>query len=57
MESLNLIDNNLKFKYLNFEEVNNEYIAVLTDSAGDAVVKGYGKTKIAALDDMHSCLI
>ncbi len=57
---MNLLKENsteTSFKYLKFEEVDNQFVAVLIDKVGDEIVKGYGKTKIAAIDDLHSCLI
>lgn len=47
----------INFKYLRFDEVDNQFIAILIDKVGDEVVKGYGITKIEAINDLHSCLI
>ena len=46
-----------KFKYLKFEENEDGFTAILIDKKGDQIIMGYGKTKITALDDLHSCLI
>ena len=57
MKLTELISEKVKFKYLKFEENKDEFIAILIDEKGDKIVMGYGKTKITALDDLHSCLI
>ncbi len=57
MNSLKTTISELNFKYLKLEEVDNRFTAILIDKVGDEVVKGYGATKIAAIDDLHSCLI
>jgi hypothetical protein len=51
----NIIETN--FKYLKFEEVDTQFVAILIDKVGDEIVKGYGATKIEAINDLHSCLI
>ena len=57
MESLNLIVDSTNFKHLKFDEINGRYIATLIDNVGFEIVKGYGETKVAAINDLHSCLI
>jgi len=44
-------------KYLKFESQNDEFIATLTDDHNYEILKGYGKTKIDAVNDLHSNLI
>mgnify|MGYP001390084262 CR=1 FL=1 len=46
-----------KLKYLKFENQNNEFIVTLTDNNNYEILKGYGKTKIDAVNDLHSNLI
>jgi hypothetical protein len=46
-----------ELKYLKFKKQNNEVIAILTDDDNYEVLKGYGKTKIEAVNDLHSNLI
>jgi len=44
-------------KYLKFEILNNEYVAILIDEQDYEILKGYGKTQIEALNDLHRNLI
>jgi len=46
-----------ELKYLKFEIQNNEFVATLTDHENYEILKGYGKTKIDAVNDLHSNLI
>ena len=44
-------------KYLKFETQNSEFIATLIDEQEYEILKGYGKTKTEALNDLHNNLI
>lgn len=44
--------NNIKF-----EEIGTAYVAILIDTKNHPIIRGYGKTRIAALNDLHSCLL
>ena len=62
MNKLNIIeqeinDISIHLKYLKFEMDNGTYSATLNDLSGHDIVRGYGKTIIEAINDMHSCLI
>ncbi len=52
------IDENLShIKYLKFEVINDIHIVSLNDTKGYTIVKGYGKSNIEAINDMHRGLI
>ncbi len=52
------IDENLNhIKYLKFEVINDIHIVSLNDTNGYTIVKGYGKSIIEAINDMHRGLI
>ncbi len=52
------IDENLNhIKYLKFEVINDIHIVSLNDTKGYTIVKGYGKSNIEAINDMHRGLI
>lgn len=44
--------NNIKF-----EEIGTAFVAILIDTKNHPIIRGYGKTRIAALNDLHSCLL
>lgn len=46
-----------KFKYLKFSKIENRYSVCLIDKKGYEIVRGFGNTKIEAINDLHSCLI
>lgn len=50
-------ESSTRFKNLKFEYNKGIYILTLHDNSGYSIVKGYGKTIIEAINDMHSCLI
>lgn len=57
---MQLIENALKvnfLKYISFEYGNESYIAILKDDSGFPILKGYGKTRLDALNDLHHNLI
>lgn len=46
-----------ELKYLKFGRVQNKYEATLIDEGGYEIIKGYGKSTIEAINDMHNNLI
>ena len=46
-----------QLKNLKFEKLNNEFIVTLIDSAEYEIIRGYGKTIIAAINDLHHNLL
>ncbi len=46
-----------KLKYLKFGRDQNEYEVALVDEGGYEIIKGYGKSTIEAINDMHNNLI
>ena len=46
-----------ELKHLKFEVENEEHIVTLVDSERYSITKGYGKTIIEAMNDMHHNLI
>ncbi|WP_296383858.1 hypothetical protein [Winogradskyella sp.] len=62
MNNLNIIEqeinkNTIHLKYLKFEMDNDVYSATLNDLSGHDIVRGYGKSIIEAINDMHRGLI
>ena len=49
--------NESELKYIRFENNNNEYVAILVDQQEFEILRGYGKSKIEALNDLHNNLI
>lgn len=47
----------IEFEHLIFEGKSDEYSVSLVDSEGYKIIKGYGKTTIEAINDMHNNLI
>ena len=45
------------FKYLKLDIDKGIYVATLQDNSEHNIVRGYGKTVIEAINDMHSCLL
>lgn len=52
-----IIIQSIHLKYLKFEMVNGEHNLTLIDLSGYEIVKGYGKTLIDAINDLHHNLI
>ncbi|MBL4670215.1 MAG: hypothetical protein HRT73_12435 [Flavobacteriales bacterium] len=46
-----------ELKHLKFETKNSEFIATLVDEQQFEILKGYGKTKTEAINDLHNNLI
>ncbi len=46
-----------KLKHVKIENFDDSYSAALTDKSGYEIVKGYGKTYIDAINDMHAKLL
>jgi len=46
-----------KLKHIKFEHLDNLYSAALIDATGYEIVKGYGKTSLEAVNDMHARLL
>ncbi|WP_040280305.1 hypothetical protein [Psychroserpens damuponensis] len=44
-------------KYVKFYQENNQNIAVLIDSKGFEITKGYGSSLIDAINDLHHNLV
>lgn len=44
-------------KYVKVECFDNEYIATLVDTDQYEIIKGYGRSPIAAINDVHENLI
>ena len=55
MEGIDIFNN--QFKYLKFTKTNNEYTVCLIDSKGYEIIRGFGKTEIEAINDLHSCMV
>lgn len=52
--------NNIDLSELNhiiFENINNEFVAILIDEQEHEILKGYGKSQAEALNDLHDNLI
>lgn len=54
---LNFRINQSELKHLKFENKNNEHIVTLVDQQEFEILKGYGNSKIEALNDLHSNLL
>jgi len=52
-----LIASESELKHLKFEAFNNEHVAILVDEQEYEIIKGYGRSQIEALNDLHSNLI
>jgi hypothetical protein len=52
-----IVEKSNHLKYLKFEVVNDNYEASLNDTNGYIMIKGYGKTIIEAINDLHHNLI
>ena len=52
-----IINKSIHLKYLRFEMDNGSYTATLNDLSGHDIVRGYGKSIIEAINDMHRGLI
>ncbi|MEW7280289.1 hypothetical protein ABW636_16990 [Aquimarina sp. 2201CG1-2-11] len=46
-----------QLRHLSFVRITDEYIVSLIDVDGNEIIRGYGKTAIEALNDMHSNLL
>ncbi|MEO9483894.1 MAG: hypothetical protein ABJG47_10630 [Ekhidna sp.] len=46
-----------KLNHLKFEFYNDEYTASLIDYAGFEILRGYGPTRLDAINDLHKNLI
>lgn len=46
-----------RLNHLRFEFHNNEYTASLVDYAGYEILRGYGPTKLDAINDLHKNLV
>lgn len=62
MNKLNIIEykineKSIHLKYLKFEMDKGTYIVTLNDLSGHDIVRGYGKSIIEAINDMHRGLI
>ena len=47
----------LELEHLKFEFQNNKHIVSLTDAEGHKIIRGYGYSKLQALNDLHHNLI
>lgn len=45
------------FEYLKFDKKGNEYAVTLIDKANYEIVRGFGKSIIEAINDLHSNLV
>ena len=45
------------FNHLKFDRNENEYVVTLIDQKGYEILKGYGRSTIEAINDMHNKLI
>lgn len=52
-----LVKQPIHLKYLRFEMDNGTYTVTLNDLSGHDIVRGYGKSIIEAINDMHRGLI
>ena len=46
-----------QLRHIKLEKISNEYVVTLVDSTDYEIIKGYGKTAIEALNDLHSALL
>lgn len=46
-----------ELEHLKFETVNGEFVAILVDNTEYEIIKGYGKSQVEALNDLHSNLV
>ncbi|MCT4629045.1 hypothetical protein [Winogradskyella sp.] len=46
-----------QLKHIKLEKTPHECIVTLVDSGGYDIVRGYGKTAMEALNDLHSALV
>ncbi len=51
-----IVDKLNHLKYLKFEVINDIHIVSLNDTNGYTIIKGYGKSIIEAINDLHSNL-
>ncbi len=49
--------NIMELEYLKFRKEDNEHLAVLIDHKGYEIVRGYGRTVVESLNDLHRLLI
>ena len=56
-ESSNDILSKADLKHLKFQKSEKEYIVTLIDDRGYEILKGYGKSTIEAINDLHHNLI
>ena len=52
-----VMDHYSLLKYLKFECVDDAHIVTLIDERGYEIVRGYGNSRIDAINDMHGTLI
>ena len=55
--SSNSILLNANFKHLKFAKTNQEFVVILEDNENYEILKGYGKSIIDAINDLHQNLI
>lgn len=46
-----------QLKHLKFKKEGDIYIAILVDSKGHEIIKGFGNSTIEAINDLHSALL
>ncbi len=46
-----------QLRHLKFEKQNDQHVVTLVDSNQNEIIKGYGKTAIEAVNDLHSTLL
>ncbi len=57
---MQLIEDVLKtdfLKYISFEYGDEGYIAILKDETGFSILKGYGYSRLEALNDLHHNIV
>lgn len=46
-----------QLRHLKFKKIDEEYVAILIDSKGHEIIKGFGNSTIEAINDLHSALL